>query len=380
MKVYADNAATMRMREKAYLAMIPFLRDNYGNPSSTHEYGIKAAQSLSEARKKIAKCLNCLDSEIYFTSGGTESNNQALYAAVEWGLKSGKKHIISTAIEHSSVLNTLKRLEKHGFEITLLGVNNKGLISIEDLIRAIKPETCLVSIMSANNEIGTIQPIKEIGVICRERGIIFHTDAVQAVGHISINVERDKIDMLSASAHKFGGAKGTGFIFVRKGLAVAPLLCGGGQERGLRSGTENVPGVIAMAVAFEESCLKMQSEREYEMWLRNHLIDKLLKIPNSFLNGEEINRLPNNINMRFEGAEGETLVAMLSQKGIMVSAGSACSSGTDKASHVLKAIGLTETQARSSIRMTLSAENTLKEIDYLISSVKESVNYLRAIS
>lgn len=379
MIVYADNAATMRMRETASQSMLQYLRENYGNASSTHQFGISAARAVYSARKTIAKCLNCLDNEIFFTSGGTESNNQAIYAAMKLCLKAGKKHIISTAIEHASIISPLQKLKNRGFEITLLDVNSEGLVSVDKFLSAIKKGTGFVSVMAANNEIGTIQPIQEIGAICRERGILFHSDAVQAIAHIPIDVSRDNIDILSISAHKFGGAKGSGIIFIKNGLDVAPLLCGGGQERGIRPGTENVPSIMAMAAALEETYLNMKSDNQYIQYLRDRIINRLLNIPNSFLNGDKTSRLSNNINIRFDDIEGEALVVLLSQRGIMVSAGSACSSSSNKASHVLKSIGLTDAQARSAIRITLSAENTAREIEYMLACIQESVEYLRSI-
>lgn len=359
MRVYADNAATTRMRESAYNAMLHYLRANYGNPSSIHEDGIKSHEAVEHARKTIAECIGANPNEIYFTSGATESNN--------WVFRS-KQSVITTAIEHSSILNAVK--------CPIIYPNQNGIIVPDQLFFN---NVGLVSVMYANNEIGTIQPIREIGNICRERGIIFHTDATQAIGHIPVNVENDNIDMLSASAHKFGGAKGIGFLYCRNGIELPPFHFGGSQERGKRAGTLNVPAIISMAVALKEAVDNMENESEKILSLRNVILDSILNIPSSYLNGDRDKRLPNNINIQFDTVEGEALVQMLSARGIMISSGSACSSGSLQSSHVLRAIGLTGGRANESVRITLSHENTEEEIDYMISNIRDCVSHLRSI-
>lgn len=359
MRVYADNAATMRMRESAYNAMLPYLRENYANPSSVHEDGIKSHEAVENARKTIADCIGANPNEIYFTSGATESNN--------WVLRSTQS-VITTAIEHSSILNAVK--------CPIIYPNQNGIIVPDQLFFN---NVGLVSVMYANNEIGTIQPIREIGNICRESGIIFHTDATQAIGHIPVNVENDNIDMLSASAHKFGGTKGIGFLYCRNGIELPSFHFGGSQERGKRAGTLNVPAIISMAVALKESVENMEKENEKVLSLRNRLLDELLAIPDSYLNGDKERRLPNNINIQFDSVEGEALVQMLSARGIMISSGSACSSGSLQSSHVLRAIGLIGGRTNESVRITLSHENTEEEIDYMISNIRDCVSHLRSI-
>lgn len=363
MKVYVDNAATMRMRESAYNALIDSLHDVYGNPASVHAVGVEAYQAVENARKTIAVCIGAKPNEIYFTSGATESNN--------WAINCGKtkKSIVTTNVEHHSILKGIQG-RKYNY---IVPVDRSGVVSI----KGINLRDAFVSVIYANNEIGTIQPIREIGKICRERGIIFHSDATQSIGHIPINVETDNIDMLSASAHKFGGAKGIGFLYCRKGVKLSSFLFGGSQEYGKRAGTLNVPAIVSMAIALKESVDNMRKESEKILSLRNRLIDELLIIPHSYLNGSKENRLPNNVNIRFDDVEGETLVQMLSARGIMLSSGSACSERKSEASHVLRAIGLTDKQANESIRISLSHENTIDEIDYIVSNIKECVTALR---
>lgn len=379
MRVYADNAATMRMRESAYNAMLPYLRENYGNPSSIHNDGLKAHEAVENARKTIAGCIGAKPNEIYFTSGATESNNWTIRTAMAIGGRTGDKHLVSTSIEHSSVLESLRYAQAHGFQIKPLLPNESGIVSARKVKSSFDGQTPFVSVMYANNEIGAIQPIREIGKLCRERGIIFHTDATKAVGHIPVNVENDNIDMLSASAHKFGGAKGIGFLYCRQGINLPTFHFGGSQERGKRAGTLNVPAIVSMAVALKESVENMEKENEKVLSLRNHLLDELLAIPDSYLNGDRKRRLPNNINTRFDDVEGESLVQILSARGIMVSSGSACSAGKSEVSNVLRAIGLIGKQAHESFRITLSHENTEEEIDYMISNIRDCVSHLRSI-
>jgi len=380
MKVYADNAATTKMSRSAINAMLPFFDNIYGNPSSLHTAGQRAAEALYRSREKIAAILGCEPREIYFTSGGSEADNQAIISAAAIGAKKNKKHIISTAIEHHAVLHTLDRLKKQGFVITLLHVHENGIVNPEELAAAIREDTCLVSVMYANNEIGTLQPVAEIGRICREKGVLFHTDAVQAAGHIRINVVEQNIDMLSLSAHKFHGPKGAGALFVRKGIALTNLIDGGAQERGKRAGTENVGAVAAMASALEEECAEMDETAARLTALREKIIDELLKIPHSILNGDRERRLPGNINICFEGIEGESLLLLLDAKGIMASSGSACTSGSLDPSHVLLAIGRPHEIAHGSLRISLDRYNTEEEADYIIKTVPEVVEYLRGMS
>ena len=381
MFVYADNAATTKISKKALAVMNSAYETDYGNPSSLHSLGQSAAERLFNARERIAKNLNAKSPrEIYFTSGGSEADNQAILSVAENGKHKGKTHIVSSAFEHHAVLHTLKKLEKQGFEITLLDVHKNGMIDTAELEAAIKEETCLVTIMFANNEIGTIQPIKEIGRICKEKGVIFHTDAVQAAGHIPVDVQDMNIDMLSLSAHKFHGPKGVGVLYCKNGILLHNLIEGGAQERSKRAGTENLPAIIGMAEAFDEACENMQKTANYVSALRNKLIDGLSKIPHSVVNGDTKNRLPGNVNMCFEGIEGESLLLLLDMKGIAASSGSACTSGSLDPSHVLLAIGLPHEVAHGSLRLTLSEENTMEEIDYIINEVPQIVAYLKNMS
>ena len=360
--------------------MLPYLDGIFGNPSSLHSDGQAANEALLSARERIAKCLGCTAAEITFTSGGSESDNQAIISASLIGKNKGKKHIISTAFEHHAVLHTLEKLKKDGFEITLLDVHESGLVSAEQVEEAIRPDTCLVSVMYANNEIGTIQYIKEIGKVCHEKGVIFHTDAVQAAGHIHIDVHEQNIDMLSLSAHKFRGPKGIGVLYAKKGIMLTNLIAGGAQERGKRAGTENIPAIMGMAAALEEACENIDKNSVNLTHLRDKLIDGISGIPHSILNGDRYKRLPGNVSFCFEGIEGESLLLLLDDKGISASSGSACTSGSLDPSHVLLAIGRGHDIAHGSLRLTLSEENTEKEIEYTINAVKESVQYLRGIS
>ena len=380
MQIYADNAATTKMSDLAIEAMLPYMKDVYGNPSSLHSVGQEAAEVLFDARTKMAKCLGCEAKEIYFTSGGSEADNQAIISAANRGERKGKKHIISTAFEHHAVLHTLKKLEKQGFEITLLPVGEMGIVNPDDVKNAIKDETCLVTVMYANNEIGTIQPIEKIGEICKEKGVIFHTDAVQAAGHIKIDVKKQNIDMLSLSAHKFHGPKGVGALYVKSGIVVSNIIEGGAQERGKRGGTENIPAIVSMAAAFEDACSKIDENTVKLTQMRDRLIDGLSKIPHSILNGDAILRLPGNVNMCFEGIEGESLLLMLDMHGVCASSGSACTSGSLDPSHVLLAIGRVHEIAHGSLRLSLSEYNSEEEIDKIINAVTEVVSYLRNMS
>lgn len=380
MKIYADNAATTKMSRAAIDAMIPYMEEIYGNPSSLYEIGQKAKEALEDARQRVAKVLNCEPREIYFTSGGSEADNQAIISAAELGKKKGKKHIISTKFEHHAVLHTLKKLEKEGFEITLLDVHSEGIVTASEVEEAIREDTALVTIMYANNEIGTVMPIKEIGEVCRKKGVLFHTDAVQAVGHVKVDVREDNIDMLSLSAHKFHGPKGVGVLYASKGIRLTNLIEGGGQERGKRAGTENVAGVIGMVTALEEVTKKLEESTKHLVPLRDKLIAGLDKIPYSELNGDRERRLPATVNFCFEGIEGESLLLLLDDKGISASSGSACTSGSLDPSHVLLAIGRPHEVAHGSLRLSLSEDVTEEEIDYLIKSVGEVVTYLRNMS
>ena len=380
MKIYADNAATTRMSRTAIDAMIPYMENVYGNPSSLYSIGQEAKEALEQAREEVAAVINADPREILFTSSGSEADNQALRSAAVIGAKKGKKHIISSAFEHHAILHTLNRLEKEGYEVTLLPVHEDGLVRPEELEAAIREDTCLVSIMYANNEIGTVQPIHEIGEICKKHGVLFHTDAVQAVGHVKIDVKADNIDMLSASAHKFHGPKGTGFLFARKGIALTNLIEGGAQEKGKRAGTENVPGIMAMAAALKEAAGNLEQNAAHQTALRDRLIEGLSKIPHSALNGDAKKRLPGNVNFCFEGIEGESLLLLLDDRGISASSGSACTSGSLDPSHVLLAIGRVHDVAHGSLRLSLGEEITEEEVDYLIQNVKEVVEYLRSFS
>lgn len=378
--IYADNAATTKMSRRAIEKMVSLTEETYGNPSSLYTFGQRAKEALEEARAEVAKVIGAEPREILFTSGGSEADNQAIISAAELGKKNGKKHIISSAFEHHAVLHTLNKLKKEGFEITLLDVHENGLILPEEVEAAIKDDTCLVTIMFANNEIGTIQPIREIGAICRKKNVLFHTDAVQAIGHLPINVVDDNIDMLSASAHKFHGPKGVGFLYAKKGIRLSNLIEGGAQERGRRAGTENVPGIAAMAEALNESVEKMAENAEKLTEKRNKLIKGLKEIPHSAINGDEVKRLPSNVNFCFEGIEGESLLLLLDDKGIAASSGSACTSGSLDPSHVLLALGRVHDVAHGSLRLSIGEDITDEDVDYIIKSVKEVVEYLRGFS
>ena len=383
-RIYVDNAATTAMSQGAVKAMLPYLCEAYGNPSSLHTVGQEAKEALDGARKQIADLIGATVtdriSEIYFTSGGSEADNQAIRSCAYLGLSKGKKHIISTAFEHHAVLHTLKKLEKEGFEVTYLGVHSHGNITAEEVKAAIRKDTALVTIMYANNEVGSVLPIREIGKVCREAGVLFHTDAVQAVGHIPVNVKEDNIDLMSVSAHKFHGPKGVGFLYCRAGVPLKNLIDGGAQERKRRAGTENVGGICAMAVALKEAVDNLPENMEKESKLRDKLIKGLLKVPHSRLNGDTVNRLPANVNICFEGIEGESLLLLLDAKGICASSGSACTSGSLDPSHVLLALGLPHEVAHGSLRLSLSEYNTEEEIDYIIAEVPKVVEYLRSIS
>ena len=368
--IYADNAATTKLSEAALCTMTDLLREVWGNPSSLYTHGQEAKEVLEKAREEIAAVIGASPREITFTSGGSEADNQAIRSAAERGRIKGKKHIISTAFEHHAVLHTLEKLRKEGYEITLLDVHENGVVTPEEVGAAIREDTCLVTIMTANNEIGTIQPIREIGAVCRARGVLFHTDAVQAVGHIPLNVADDNIDLLSASAHKFHGPKGVGFLYARKGILLSNLIEGGAQERGKRAGTENVPGIGAMATALKEANANMAQNAAYLTKLRDRLIAGLKEIPHSALNGDEKRRLPGNVNFCFEGIEGESLLLLLDDKGIQASSGSACTSGSLDPSHVLLAIGRVHDVAHGSLRLSLGEDLSEEDIDYIIRSVK----------
>ena len=375
--IYADHAATTKISETAKLAMLSAMEKDWYNPSSLYTQGQQASGTLMDARVRIARCLGCLPKEIYFTSGGSEADNQAILSAAAIGKRQGKMHIISTAFEHHAVLHTLKKLEKEGFEITLLDVGEKGIVSPAQVEKAIRPDTALVTVMYANNEIGTVQPIREIGAVCRQNGVLFHTDAVQAVGHLPINVEEDQVDMLSLSAHKFNGPKGIGVLYAKTGVFLTNLIEGGGQERGKRAGTENLPAIVGMAAALEEAC-SLQKERSiYVTKLREQLINGLKKIPGALLNGDATNRLPGNVNFCFPDTEAEGLLLLLDNKGICASSGSACTSGFLDPSHVLLAIGRDKETARGSLRLTLDYENTKEEVEMIIKAVAETVKILR---
>lgn len=380
MNIYADNAATTKMRDSAIQAMNPYFNITYGNPSSLNTPGQLAREALDDARQRLATLLNANSSEIYFTSGGSESDNQAINSAAITGAKKGKKHIISSAFEHHAVLHTLKKLEKQGFEVTLLDVHKNGMIHLDELEAAIRPDTALVTIMFANNEIGSIQPIPEIGKLCRERGIIFHTDAVQAAGHIKIDVKAQNIDMLSISGHKFGGPKGIGALYCKKGIPLSNLIEGGAQEQNKRAGTENVPAIMGMVTAFEEANSELAAVTPKLITLRDTLINGLLEVPHSILNGDSKKRLPGNVHVCFEGIEGEALLLMLDQKGIYASSGSACTSGSLDPSHVLLAIGHPHEIAHGSLRLSLSENVNQEEIDYMIQEIPKVVTYLRNMS
>ena len=378
--VYADNAATTKMSPAAIKAMLPYMETIWGNPSSLYGAGQRAAEALQEARERIAKCFGATAAEIYFTSGGSEADNQAIISAAKLGERKGKKHIISTAFEHHAVLHTLNKLQKAGFDIELLDVHENGVIHPSQVADAIREDTCIVTIMYANNEIGSIQPIGEIGKICKAKGVLFHTDAVQAAGHLPIDVVAQNIDMLSLSAHKFHGPKGTGVLYARKGILLTNIIEGGAQERGKRGGTENVPAIMGMATALEEACQNLKENTEKVTRLRNRLIEGLSQIPHSILNGDPVKRLPGNVNFCFEGIEGESLLLLLDDKGICASSGSACTSGSLDPSHVLLAIGRPHEVAHGSLRLSLCENNTEEEVEYILQSVPGIVEYLRSIS
>ena len=380
MTIYTDNAATTRMSDTAVAAMLPCLQGNYGNPSSLHSVGQRAAEVLQGARETVARCLGCDPKEIIFTSGGSEADNQAIISAARFGALKGKKHIISTAFEHHAVLHTLKKLEKEGFEVELLDVGELGTVTPEQVAKAIRPDTALVTIMYANNEIGSILPIPEIGAVCREKGVLFHTDAVQAAGHLHINVREQNIDMLSLSGHKFHGPKGSGVLYVKKGIPLVNVIEGGAQERGKRAGTENLPAIVGMAAALQEACDHIDENAAKVTALRDKLIAGLSKIPHSALNGDPVHRLPGNVNFCFEGIEGESLLLLLDAKGICASSGSACTSGSLDPSHVLLAIGRPHEVAHGSLRLSLCEWNTEEEVDVILQEVPRVVDYLRNMS
>ena len=380
MRIYADNAATTKMSRTAIDAMLPYLETVYGNPSSLHTVGQEAKEALEDARTRIAALLGAAPREIYFTSGGSEADNQAIRSAAILGKRKGKTHIISTAFEHHAVLHTLKKLEKEGFTVTYLDVHENGLVTPEQVEAAITPETCLVTIMYANNEIGTIQPIRAIGAVCRKAGVLFHTDAVQAVGHIPVNVAEDEIDMLSLSAHKFHGPKGIGVLYAKRGIILSSLIEGGAQERNKRAGTENIPAIMGMAAAMEEAVRNLPETMPRVTALRDRLIAGLNEIPHGALNGDAKNRLPGNVNFCFEGIEGESLLLLLDDRGVCASSGSACTSGSLDPSHVLLAIGRPHEVAHGSLRLTLDASATEAEVDAIIAAVREVVEYLRNMS
>lgn len=380
MFVYADNAATTAVSPKVVDAMLPYFTEIYGNPSSLYGVGQKAKDALEESREKIAKLLGASPREIYFTSGGSEADNQAIVSAARLGEKSGKKHIISSAFEHHAVLHTLEALEKEGFEVTLLPVHENGIVKVEELKDSIREDTCLVTIMYVNNEIGTIQPIEEIASLCKEKDILFHTDAVQAVNHLHINVKEQNIDMLSISAHKFHGPKGVGVLYARSGIALTNIINGGAQERGKRAGTENLAGIAGMTVALDDAISHIDENNAKLAKLSTRLIEKIGNIPYSRLNGDRNSRIKSNVNVCFEGVEGESLLLLLDQKGIAVSSGSACTSGSLDPSHVLLALGLPAEVAHSSLRITLGDDATEEQVDYIANTVSEVVEYLRGFS
>ncbi len=380
MFVYADNAATTSVSRTALDAMLPYLTECYGNPSSLYSFAQKVTEAVHEARETVAKCLGASPREIYFTSGGSESDNQAIMSAARVGARKGKKHLISTVFEHHAVLHTLKRLEKEGFEVTLLPVHEDGIVRLDELEAAIREDTCLVTIMFANNEIGTVQPIKEIGALCREKKVPFHTDAVQAVGHMHIDVEEMNIDMLSLSGHKFHAPKGVGALYVRKNIPLLNLIEGGGQERGKRAGTENVAGIVALAAALKESCDNIDKVTPRITAMRDRLIEGLGKIPHSRINGSLERRVPGTVNICFEGIEGEAMLLLLDRKGICASSGSACTSGSLDPSHVLLSLGIPHEIAHGSLRLSIGEYNTEEEIDHILSVVPQVVEYLRNMS
>ena len=379
-RIYADNAATTKISQTAMNAMISAMENTYGNPSSLHQIGMEANDALQTAREQIARCLGCTPKEIFFTSGGTESDNQAIVSAAMLGARQNKRHIISTAFEHHAVLHTLRKLKDQGFEVQLLDVAAEGTITAAQVEEAIRPDTCLVTVMFANNEIGSILPIAEIGEVCRAHGVLFHTDAVQAAGHIPVNVKKQNIDMLSLSAHKFHGPRGIGALYVKRGIELTSLMEGGGQERGKRPGTENLPAIMGMAAALKEECALMEKNAVKVTAMRDRLIQGLSQIPYSILNGPRDKRLPGNVNFCFEGVSGESLLLLLDSKGICASSGSACASGALDPSHVLLALGLTPGIAQGSLRISLDSSNTEEEIDYMLEVISQVVDHLRGIS
>ena len=380
MQIYADNAATTKMSHTAIDAMLPYMETYFGNPSSLHTIGQQAAEALMTARETVAECLGCQPREITFTSGGSEADNQALVSAARIGERKGKKHIISTAFEHHAILHTLKKLEKEGFEVQLLDVGPTGTVTAQQVADAIREDTCLVTIMYANNEIGSIMPIPEIGAVCKEKGVLFHTDAVQAAGHLHIDVKAQNIDMLSLSAHKFHGPKGVGLLYARQGIPLTNIIEGGAQERGKRAGTENIPGIVSMAAALKEACDHIDENAAKVSALRDKLMAGLSKIPHSAVNGDLVHRLPGNVNFCFEGIEGESILLLLDAKGICASSGSACTSGSLDPSHVLLAIGRPHEVAHGSLRLSLCEWNTEEEVDYMLKVIPEVVEYLRGMS
>ena len=379
-RIYADNAATTKISQTAMKAMISAMENSYGNPSSIHQIGMAANDALQTAREQIARCLGCMPKEIFFTSGGTESDNQAIVSAAMLGAKKNKRHIISTAFEHHAVLHTLRRLKEEGFEIQLLDVGAEGNITAAQVEEAIRPDTCLVTVMFANNEIGSVLPIAEIGEACRAHGVLFHTDAVQAAGHIPVNVKKQNIDMLSLSAHKFHGPRGIGALYVKRGIELTSLMEGGGQERGKRPGTENLPAIMGMAAALKEECTLMEQNEAKVIAMRDRLIQGLSQIPYSILNGSREKRLPGNVNFCFEGVSGESLLLLLDSRGICASSGSACASGALDPSHVLLALGLSPEIAQGSLRISLDISNTEEEIDYMLEVIPQVVEQLRGMS
>ena len=380
MLIYADNAATTKMSRTAIDAMLPYMETYYGNPSSLHTVGQQAAEALQKARETAAACLGCQPREITFTSGGSEADNQAIVSAARIGARKGKKHIISTAFEHHAVLHTLKKLENEGYEVQLLDVGSTGTVTAQQVADAIREDTCLVTIMYANNEIGSIMPIPEIGAVCQEKGVLFHTDAVQAAGHLHIDVKAQHIDMLSLSAHKFHGPKGVGLMYARQGIPLTNIIEGGAQERGNRAGTENIAGIVSMAAALKEACDHIDENAVKVSALRDKLIAGLSAIPHAALNGDPVNRLPGNVNFCFEGIEGESILLLLDAKGICASSGSACTSGSLDPSHVLLAIGRPHEVAHGSLRLSLCEWNTEEEVDYMLQVIPEVVAYLRSMS
>lgn len=379
-RIYADNAATTKISQTAMKAMISAMENSYGNPSSIHQIGMAANDALQTAREQIARCLGCMPKEIFFTSGGTESDNQAIMSAAMLGAKQNKRHIISTAFEHHAVLHTLRRLKEQGFEIQLLDVGAEGNITAAQVEEAIRPDTCLVTVMFANNEIGSVLPIAKIGEACRAHGVLFHTDAVQAAGHIPVNVKKQNIDMLSLSAHKFHGPRGIGALYVKRGIELTSLMEGGGQERGKRPGTENLPAIMGMAAALKEECTLMEQNEAKVTAMRDRLIQGLSQIPYSILNGSREKRLPGNVNFCFEGVSGESLLLLLDSRGICASSGSACASGALDPSHVLLSLGLAPEIAQGSLRISLDISNTEEEIDYMLEVIPQVVEQLRGMS